>query len=75
MSGSPIPKIKPGPTSPVAGTLPKAKGKGKKPAILTLAAGGLVPVWMDVETAKFLVRALTSALEGNTQPKKKPKKK
>jgi hypothetical protein len=75
MSGSAIPKIKPGAPSPAAGKVPKSQGKGKKPILLTLAAGELVPVWMDVETAKFLVRALTSALAGNMQPKKKKNKK
>jgi hypothetical protein len=29
----------------------------------------LIPVWMDVRTAQFLVGAITAALEGQNQPK------
>jgi hypothetical protein len=47
----------------------------KKPATsgTSTASGELIPVWLDVDTAKFLVRALTSALNQNIQPKKKKK--
>ena len=78
MNGAAIPKIKPGGAAratKVGGAALSDKDKGKKPIRIALAAGGLIPVWMDTETAKFLVRALTSALEGNLQPKKKKTKK
>ena len=85
MGGTAIPPVKPpvgtGPKGKPVGAGPKGKpvgsgtsGKGKGGGGKA-KAGDLVPVWMDVETAKFLVRTLTSALEGNTQPKKKTGKK
>jgi hypothetical protein len=72
-ASGPSPTPKPTPTSPPTGKAP-TKGPGKKPTVgVTLGPGDLVPVWMDVDTAKFLVRALTSALNQNIQPKKKKK--
>ena len=70
----PTPKPAPKPTIPmVKPGGPTHKGKGKKGG--GGGGGDLIPVWMDTDTAKFLVRTLTAALEGNTQPKKKKSKK
>jgi hypothetical protein len=73
-----------GPLNPMpTGPLPSkgrdtspAKSKDKKgPTGPSLTPADLVPVWMDVATAKFLVRTLTAALNQNIQPKKKSGKK
>jgi hypothetical protein len=72
-TSGPTPTPKPGTPAPKPSAL--APGQGTPGAGgTTTATGNLIPVWMDVDTAKFLVRALTSALNQNIQPKKKKKK-
>jgi hypothetical protein len=50
----------------------KGPGKGQKGMISAhVTSGDSVPVWMDVDTAKFLIRSLTAALNQNIVSKKK----
>jgi hypothetical protein len=68
MSGTVSPT--PSGPSPTKGSGPaptKKPGKGTKGPSLTSA--DLVPVWLDVDTVKFLIRTLTAALN-QIQPKK-----
>ncbi len=56
------PPVPPPPTPPP--TPPPSPPGGVSPT-------DLIPVWMDETTARFLISAITAALQGQNQPKGK----